>query len=63
KTEGYAEGVGRVVDPSYTCVTMVKDLLEGTAAQVSVNLDKAYNKCEGSVAAANKLVQEIIDNQ
>ena len=63
KTEGYAAGVGRVVDPSYTCVTMVKDLLDGTAAQVSVNLDKACNKCEGSVAAANKLVQEIIDNQ
>lgn len=59
----FTMGIGRVTDPKYTSLTMVTDLLAGTAAQVSVNLDKAYNKCEGSVAAANKLVAEIIDEQ
>ena len=63
KTIGFTMGIGRVTDPTYTSLTMVKDLVAGTAAQVSVNLDKAYNKCEGSVAAANKLIQEIIDAQ
>jgi ABC-type glycerol-3-phosphate transport system substrate-binding protein len=63
KSEGFTLGVGRVTDPSYDSLSMVKDLIAGTAAQVSVNLDKAYNKCEGSVAAANRLVQEFIENQ
>ncbi|MBR2043901.1 MAG: hypothetical protein IJ946_06140, partial [Clostridia bacterium] len=63
KTIGFTMGIGRVTDPTYTSITMVKDLIGGTAAQVSVNLDKAYNKCEGSVASANKLIQDIIDAQ
>ena len=63
KTMGFTMGVGRVTDPKYTSLTMVTDLIAGTVAQVSVNLDKAYNKCEGSVASANKLIEDIIAGQ
>ncbi len=56
-------GIGRVTDPSYSSLTMVRDLLNGTAAQVAVNLEKTYNSCESAVEAANKLVQDVIDEQ
>ncbi len=56
-------GVGRVTDPTYQEITMLKDLFAGTSAQVSVNLDKSYNMCEGSVASANKLVADVIAAQ
>jgi ABC-type glycerol-3-phosphate transport system substrate-binding protein len=56
-------GIGRVTDPSYTSLTMVNELLKGTSAQVAVNLEKSYNKCEASVEAANKLIQDVIAEQ
>lgn len=56
-------GIGRVTDPSYTSLTMMKDVLNGTAAQVSVNLEKSYNKCESSVKVANKYVADVIAAQ
>ena len=56
-------GIGRVTDPTYTSLTMVNELLKGTAAQVAVNLEKSYNKCESAVAAANKLVSDVIAEQ
>ena len=59
----YTIGVGRMIDANYRAISLVSDLLSGTASQVSVNLDIAYNKCEGAVVAANKLVEEIIADQ
>ncbi len=56
-------GIGRVTDPTYNTLTMVNDLIKGTSAQVSVNLEKAYNKCESSVEAANRLISEVIAEQ
>ena len=56
-------GIGRVTDPTYTSLTMVNELLKGTSAQVAVNLEKSYNKCESAVAAANKLVSDVIAEQ
>lgn len=57
------KGVGRVNDPGFIPVDMVSDLIDGTSAQVTVNLEKSYNKCESYVAAANKLVSEFIAAQ
>ncbi len=56
-------GIGRVTDPSYSSLTMVRDMLQGTAAQVSVNLDKTANKCEAAVALANEYVANVIAEQ
>lgn len=57
-------GIARVTDANINDNNpMVADLVSGTASQVSVNLDKAYNKCEGYVVAANKFMQDFLDNQ
>ena len=59
----FMDSVGRVTDDSYTSFSAVRELVYGTAAQVSVNLEMSYNTCEGIAANANKYIKEIIDNQ
>ena len=56
-------GVVNVSDPSGSSVSMVRDLINGTSAQVSVNLEKAYNTCVSYVDAANKIVEDVIAEQ
>ncbi len=56
-------GAARVSDPGFNPIDMISDLLDGTSAQVAVNLEKSYNKCESYVAAANRLIAEIIEAQ
>ncbi len=59
----FTSGIAHVTDPNYQSIEAVKDLINGTSAQVAVNLDKSYNVCEGLVASANKLVKDVIDAQ
>ena len=57
------EGVVRVSEANGNCITMVRELITGTSAQVSVNLEKAFNTCESYVAAANKIIEDVIAEQ
>ncbi|MBE6740553.1 MAG: extracellular solute-binding protein [Ruminococcaceae bacterium] len=56
-------GVVRVSEPTGDSLTMVNPLIKGTSAQVSVNLEKAFNSCESYVAAANKIIEDVIAEQ
>lgn len=58
-----AAGIIHVSNATGTANTLVKDLLEGTSAQISVNLAKSSNQCEAAVEAANKLIDKIISEQ
>ena len=62
KIGGYT-GVGRVIDASYNALSLVQDLIDGTAAQVGVNLASVSSKLDGAVAAANKLIEDVIAAQ
>ena len=59
----WSDGVGRVTDPSYYELTFVQDLIDGTAAQVGVNLASVSSKLDGAAAAANKLLADILAAQ
>ncbi len=56
-------GVVCVTNPDGHSLSLVDNLLQGTAAQVSVNLDKSANKCDAAIAAANEVVREAIAEQ
>ncbi len=56
-------GVVRVTEPTGSSFSMVRELINGTSAQISVNLEKAYNMCESYVDSANKIVQDVIAEQ
>ncbi|MEE0947066.1 MAG: extracellular solute-binding protein [Acutalibacteraceae bacterium] len=60
---GWAVGVGRVTDPSYFELNLVQPLLDGTAAQVSVNLASVSSKLDGAANAANELLEDFIAAQ
>lgn len=60
----FISGVGSILDPANRGnVALVNDIISGTAAQVSVNLDKASSKIDGAVKAANDLIAEIKNQQ
>ena len=56
-------GVCRLTDPAFRTLSLVDDLVKGTSSQVSVNLEKASNKCDSAIDVANKYVEEIIAEQ
>ncbi len=56
-------GVVGVTEPTGNTFSMVRDLITGTSAQVSVNLEKSYNLCDSYVEAANKIVRDVIAEQ
>ena len=56
-------GVTRVTVPTGNSLTMVNDLIKGTSAQISVNLEKPSNLCDTYAAAANKIIEDVIAEQ
>lgn len=60
---GWSIGVGRVIDVSYSELNLVQDLIDGTSAQVSVNLASVSSKLDAASNAANKLIEDVIAAQ
>ena len=56
-------GVVRVTEATGDSLTMVNPLIKGTSAQISVNLEKANNTCDAYIAAANKIIDDVIAEQ
>lgn len=55
--------VTRVLNPDATANALCQELIDGTAAQVAVNLAKSSSQLDGGVAAANKIIEEFIAAQ
>ncbi len=55
--------VTRVLDPDVTANELCKELIDGTSAQVAVNLAKCSSKLNSGVVAANKIIEEFIAAQ